>query len=121
RAGAGVTVGRGCGWRVKRDTRESIADAVMSLPEGTRFYVLFPASAGAVVGENGDPVEAVPAKPKKTRVKRPAAGSINVKAHLMSLMGRGLTRLYDAAKNEIIELQTPGSYHRNDFVKPYVL
>ncbi len=120
-ARVGVTVCRRCGSTVKRDTPETIADAVMRLSEGTRFYVLFPASAGAVVGENGDPVEAVPAKPKKTRVKRPAAGSINIKAHLMSLMGRGLTRLYDAAKNEIIELQTPDSYQRNDFENVYVL
>src|SRR5215467_2889415 len=49
-ARVGVTVCRRCGSTVKRDTPESIADAVMRLPEGTRFYVLFPASAGAVVG-----------------------------------------------------------------------
>src|SRR5499425_1237888 len=39
----GVTVCRRCGSTVKRDTPESIADAVMRLPEGTRFYALFPA------------------------------------------------------------------------------
>src|SRR5262247_1089740 len=128
-ARVGVTVCRRCGSTVKRDTPESIADSVMRLPEGTRFYVLFPASAGAVVGENGDPVEAVPVnsagsgsdRVKKKRAKRPAAGSINVKAHLMSLMGRGLTRLYDAVKDEVIELQTPDSYQRNDFENVYVL
>jgi excinuclease ABC subunit A len=139
-ARVGVTICRRCGSIVKRDTPESIADALLARPnsakdvplpltEGTRFYVLFPASAGAVVGENGDPVEAAVGKsagsggdraPKK-RAKKPAAGSINVKAHLMSLMGRGFTRLYDAAKSEIIELQTPDSYEGKDFEGVYVL
>jgi excinuclease ABC subunit A len=119
-ARVGVTVCRRCGAVVKRDTPESIADAVMGLPEGTRFYVLFPASAGALAGEGGDPVEAVPAKPKKTRSKKASPG-INVKAHLMSLMGRGFTRLYDVVKNEVIELQTPDSYERKDFENVYVL
>jgi excinuclease ABC subunit A len=139
-ARVGVTVCRRCGSTVKRDTPESIADALLArpisakgaapaLPEGTRFYVLFPAAAGAVVGENGDPVEAAPANsagsgggraPKK-RGKKSSAGSINVKAHLMSLMGRGFTRLYDAARNEIIELQTPDSYEGKGFENIYVL
>ena len=135
-ARVGVTICRRCRATVKRDTPESIAGALLpapgvesSLPEGTRFYVLFPASAGAVTGENGDPVPAPPASsagsggdrsPKK-RGKKAAAGSLNVKAHLMSLMGRGFTRLYDAARNEIIELQTPDSYERKDFEGVYVL
>ncbi len=120
-ARVGVTVCRRCGSTVKRDTPESIADAVMALPEGTRFYVLFPASAGAVAGENGDPVEAAAAKPKKTRSKKSSASAINVKAHLMSLMGRGFTRLYDTAKNEVIELQTPDSYEGKTFDNIYAL
>src|SRR5262249_11303015 len=81
----------------------------------------FPASAGAVLGENGDPVEAAAAKTKRARAKKASAGSINVKAHLMSLMGRGFTRLYGAAKNEVIELQTPDSYEGKDFENVYVL
>src|SRR5262249_55903711 len=106
-----------------------VKSAEPSLPEGTRFYVLFPASAGAVAGENGDPVAAAATNnagsgsdraPKKRR-KKSSAGSINVKAHLMSLMGRGFTRLYEAAKNEIIELQTPDSYEGKDFEGVYVL
>src|SRR5262245_31966661 len=155
-ARVGVTICRRCGSTVKRDTPESIADVVMRLPEGTRFYVLFPASAGAVVGADGDPVEAAAMnstvsgsdrnstvsgsdrnstvsgsdrnstgsgsdRVKKKRVKKPAAASINVKAHLMSLRGRGFTRLYGAAKDEIIELQTPDSYEGKDFENVYVL
>jgi excinuclease ABC subunit A len=120
-ARVGVTVCRRCGALVRRDTPESIADVVMRFPEGTRFYVLFPASAGAIVGEAGDPVEAVPAKPKKSRAKKAPANAVNVKAHLMSLMGRGFTRLYDAARNETIELQTPDSYEGKNFENVYVL
>ncbi|HKQ78353.1 MAG TPA: excinuclease ABC subunit UvrA [Blastocatellia bacterium] len=120
-ARVGETVCRRCGAKVRCDTPESIADVVLGLPEGTRFYALFPASAGAVVGENGDPVESAAAKPKKRRAKKASAGEINVKAHLMSLMGRGFTRLYDAVKNETIELETPDSYHGKDFDNIFVL
>src|SRR6187401_1548362 len=43
-ARVGTTYCRRCGHEVRRDTPESIADAVLALPEGTRFYVLFPAA-----------------------------------------------------------------------------
>jgi excinuclease ABC subunit A len=127
----GVTICRRCGNVVERDTPQSIADALLDAgavtqqPEGTRFYVLFPASAGAVGLEpsNGAVAEArTGAKPKKARgAKKSSANSINVKAHLMSLMGRGFTRLYDATSGEIIELQTPDSFDREDFDNVYVL
>ncbi|HWP45281.1 MAG TPA: excinuclease ABC subunit A, partial [Blastocatellia bacterium] len=42
----GVTYCGRCGNPVARDTPESIATEVLGLPEGTRFYVMFPASAG---------------------------------------------------------------------------
>ncbi|MGH9836965.1 MAG: excinuclease ABC subunit UvrA, partial [Blastocatellia bacterium] len=126
-ARVGVTICRRCGSTVKRDTPQSIADALLGvdaatrLPEGTRFYVLFPASAGAIGPESNGTAEAAGAKPKKTRAKKSSKSSINVKAHLMSLMGRGFTRLYDAARNEIIELQTPDSFTGKDFDNVYVL
>ncbi|MGH9842617.1 MAG: excinuclease ABC subunit UvrA [Blastocatellia bacterium] len=119
-ARTGVTICRRCGSRVKRDTPQSVADAVMQLPEGTRFYVLFPASAGAIAGEAEAAAAANGPKPKKTRATK-KAGAINVKAHLMSLMGRGFTRLYDAASGETIELQSPDSYDRGDFDNVFVL
>ncbi len=114
-ARVGVTVCRRCGHLVKRDTPQSVADAVMQLPEATRFYVLFPASAGAVgqVSSNG-----AGARSKRTRS---AKSTVNVKAHLMSLMGRGFTRLYDARSDETIELQTPDSFGRSNFENVYVL
>src|SRR5215203_4748880 len=42
----GRTFCANCGNEVLRDTPESIADEVLNLAEGRRFYVLFPASAG---------------------------------------------------------------------------
>src|ERR1044072_9052058 len=42
----GKTFCANCGEEVRRDTPESIADEGFELPEGTRFYVLFRASAG---------------------------------------------------------------------------
>jgi excinuclease ABC subunit A len=79
----GVTVCRGCGQEVQRYTPESIADQVSALPEGRRFYVLFPAQAG--MPEPGPPKGQRPAAaPDQTRIK----------AHLMSLMQRGFNRFY---------------------------
>src|SRR6476469_1567541 len=46
-ARVGQTFCRLCGREVYRDSPESIAEEVLTnLPEGTRFYVLFPATAG---------------------------------------------------------------------------
>ncbi len=108
----GVTICRNCGNVVRKDTPQSVADAVMRLPEGTRFYVLFPADAGiaqSVGATNGKPAK------KKRQPKSSASPAVNIKAHLMSLMQRGFTRLYDAARDEIIELQTPDSFTRESF------
>src|SRR5207244_1528547 len=46
-ARVGTTLCRVCGRTVYRDSPESVADEVLNrLAEGTRFYVLFPATAG---------------------------------------------------------------------------
>src|SRR5690348_2535463 len=51
----GTTLCRVCGREVHRDSPDSAADEILSqLPEGTRFYVLFPAGAGLSVETNGD-------------------------------------------------------------------
>jgi len=123
----GVTVCRNCGHQVIRDTPQSIADAVMQLPEGTRFHVLFPADAGLEPrpASNGGLASKAAAngKPsKRVRGSQAAArSSVNVKAHLMSLMQRGFTRLYDASRNETVELQTPDSFTGQSFDHIYVL
>ena len=111
-ARAGTTICYNCQQPVKRDTPQTIAERVLQEPEGTRFYVLFPAEAGAVEA-------VIEAKPSKKKAKEQS--KLSLKAHLMSLMQRGLTRLYDAVKNEIIELQTPDSYTRENFDDVFVL
>src|SRR5438067_7750940 len=55
-ARVGTTICRVCGREVRRDSPESAADEILSeLAEGTRFYVLFPASSGLNVELNGAP------------------------------------------------------------------
>lgn len=122
-ARVGITRCRNCGAVIKRDTPESIADEVMQIAEGTRFYVLFPAAAGTEISEiqKADAAIVGSAKTKRPRSSKAAKPAINIKAHLMSLMQRGFTRLYDAAKNETIELQTPDSFTGKSFDNVFVL
>jgi len=106
-ARVGQTFCRVCGRLVTRDSPESIADEVLTkLAEGTRFYVLFPASAGL-------------SEPEKKSSKKKAPSRQWLTAHLMSLMQRGFTRLYFAG--ETIDLQSPDDYPRDDFKDVYVL
>jgi excinuclease ABC subunit A len=113
----GVTYCANCGEQVRRDTPESVADEIAQLPEGTRFYVLFPASAGMEdldASSNGD-------SKKKKRAARESTASqqTRIKAHLMSLMQRGFTRLFKDGR--IIELATPDSYTDQNFDDTFVL
>jgi excinuclease ABC subunit A len=113
----GKTFCANCGQEVRRDTPESIADEVLRLPEGTRFYVLFPASAGMEevdAAANGD------AKKKKRKGRESTASQqTRINAHLMSLMQRGFTRLYKDGRT--IELATPDSYADSNFDNAFVL
>jgi excinuclease ABC subunit A len=134
-ARVGITICRRCGSTVKHDTPQSIADTILDaefktgqtgLSEGTRFYVLFPAAAGTEFSAAPeDAADAGAAKSKKSRPAKPSSNSSNssnsIKAHLMSLMQRGFTRLYDARRDEIIELQTPDSFTGSSFDKIFVL
>jgi excinuclease ABC subunit A len=107
-ARVGQTFCRVCGRLVTRDSPDSIADEVLTkLAEGTRFYVLFPASAGL-------------SEPEKKPLRKKSASSRQwLTAHLMSLMQRGFTRLYFAGQT--IDLQSPDDYQRDDFKDVYVL
>jgi excinuclease ABC subunit A len=93
-----------CGREVKKDSPESAAsETLQSLPENTRFYVLFPAQPDIV------------AQPAKTKSKT----QISVTAHIISLMQSGFTRLY--REGELIELQKPEDYKYQDYENTYVL
>src|ERR1041385_4903516 len=113
-ARVGQTFCRVCGRRVYRDSPESIADEVLSnLEEGTRFYVLFPATAGLSSNE----VERQ--EKRRGKLSKGAQSRQHVTAHLMSLMQRGFTRLY--ADKRVIELNSPDDYHKTDFKNVFVL
>jgi excinuclease ABC subunit A len=108
----GITYCSSCGAEVTRDTPQSIADQVLRLAEGARFYVLFPAAAG---------MEAEEASGNGKKKKRASTSShqTRIKAHLMSLMQRGFTRLFKDGR--IIDLQTPDSYEDSSFDDTFVL
>ena len=122
----GATICRVCGREVHRDSPESAADEILSeLAEGTRFYVLFPASAGLQVSEARPSTKADSVQrnvSKRTSKQSNGAERQNrqaITAHLMSLMQRGFTRLLHEGKQ--IDLSSPDDYPRGDFDDVYAL
>jgi excinuclease ABC subunit A len=123
----GTTFCRVCGREVHRDSPDSAADEILSqLPEGTRFFVLFPASAGLRVEVDGDRPEnrrngdtETGRKNKSPRHRLSVSPRHLIVAHLMSLMQRGFTRLlYDG---EQIDLASPDDYRLDHFEDVSVL
>jgi excinuclease ABC subunit A len=115
-ARAGQTFCRVCGRPVSRDSPESAADEILNaVPEGTRFYVLFPAGTGTPAADDAEN-----AKREKTSRRRTSASAKQlITAHIMSLMQRGFTRLF--ADGQVIELNSPDDYKLNDFQNVFVL
>ena len=117
-ARVGQTFCRVCGRQVTRDSPESVAEEVLStLPEGTRFYVLFPAGAGLREPEAETRGRGERAKSPRRRVTRSPRHLIT--AHVMSLMQRGFTRLF--FNGQTIDLSSPDDYPRDDFNDVFVL
>src|SRR5689334_11572067 len=99
-ARAGQTFCHVCGREVKKDSPESAADEILAeLPEGTRFYVLFP------IQENG--TSRKDSKPQRKTKKKTAASpdELSVSAYLILLLQQGFSRLF--RNGEMIELQKP--------------
>lgn len=121
----GTTICRVCGREVHRDSPESAADEVLQqLSEGTRFFVLFPASAGLNAEQNGQDETRRKGDTEKRRTDKSAraGGSLSPgqrTAHIMSLMQRGFTRLLHEGTQ--IDLTSPDDYSREDFQDVYVL
>ncbi len=127
-ARVGITYCRVCARQVYKDSPESVADEVLqTLPEETRFYVLFPAGAGlAESPTNSDantrrrPATAKAGdQTKSPRLRVSASPRQVVTAHIMSLMQRGFTRLLHQGR--IIELQSPDDYQFDNFDDVFVL
>ena len=117
----GTTFCRVCGQVVTRDSPEAAATEILQkLEEGKRLYVLFPASGVAENSSNGNN-KLNGKKPKGRSGVATLPPTPSVTAHLMSLMQRGFTRLYDAGKRETIELRSPDDYTRSDFTNTFVL
>jgi excinuclease ABC subunit A len=107
-----------CGEEVRRDTLDEIAERVLALPEGRRFYVLFdlrfgpePAAGGAQPGHASHAARA-------RKASRPTPDAI--RQTLISLRKRGFNRLYQSGR--VFEFSTPEELLDVDFGKPvYVL
>ena len=112
-ARAGQTFCHVCGREVRKDSPESAADEVLAaLPEGTRFYVLFPIQETS----NGKTSKTA----KKTKAKKAdKPQDLSTGAFLISLLQQGFSRLF--RNGEVIELQKPEDYPFDDFVNTYVL
>src|SRR5882724_5922004 len=127
-ARVGITYCRVCGREVYKDSPESVADEILrTLPEGTRFYVLFPAEAGlaetqrngeAETGRRGD-TGAREKKPGSPRRRVSPSAPHTITAHIMSLMQRGFTRLF--AAGQTIDLHSPDDYQLDTFADVFVM
>src|SRR5258708_21645790 len=123
-----------CGNEVKKDTVDEIADAVLSLPEGTRLNVLFPVVAANVLTTGatelpGKRKAGSPTAESASQAKRPTSlgmtggkskgkkgkpsesaqgGSLDaIKARLFELRQRGFNRLFQSG--QVFEFSTPES------------
>jgi excinuclease ABC subunit A len=125
-----------CGGVVKRDTVDEIVTALLSLPESTRAYALFPIvrtevrlePLQAATTEEAAAAEA-PKTAKKTAAKKAAKLATLVvtdiadalKERLTELRRRGYNRLYQQKAGEagrIVEFSTPESLLELDFKRP---
>ncbi|HEV3332199.1 MAG TPA: excinuclease ABC subunit UvrA [Bryobacteraceae bacterium] len=79
-----------CGTRVKKDSVDEVAERLIALPQGSRWYALF------ACGEH--------------------AGAQGLRDHLFELRKEGFTRLFQAGR--IFEFSTPESLLDIDFSKP---
>jgi excinuclease ABC subunit A len=91
-ARVGRTICPNCGMRVERDTVDQVAQRLLALPAGSRWYALFPVGA-----------EAHP----NTQALRD---------HLFDLRKKGFNRLFQVGR--IFEFSTPESLLDIDFSKP---
>ncbi len=124
----GITYCRVCGRQVYKDSPESVADEVLAtLPEGTRFYVMFPAHAGIAEteangetenGRRGDKAKRGQKTSSPRRHVSPSPRQV-LTAHVMSLMQRGFTRLFH--NGATIELHSPDDYLLDSFDNVFVM
>ena len=119
-----------CGGVVRRDTVDDIVSRVLTIPEGTRVYALFPivrkeVKLEAMQGPLVDAAVEVPAPPRKvTKGKKSEIVTVtnldeSLKERLGELRRRGYNRLWQADPSggvgKIVEFSTPESLLELDF------
>jgi len=124
-----------CGGVVRRDTVDEIVTGLLSLPEGTRAYALFPIVRAEIKYEplrpasteaEPEPPKPVTKAPKKSAKKAVPAPAFDLtdtlKERLAELRRRGYNRLYQAASDsdearngKLVEFSTPESLLELDF------
>jgi excinuclease ABC subunit A len=104
-----------CGAEIRRDSPDEIADRILKMTPGWRFYVLYVmrvASSDAATGAKKPP--------KKKAAPSAAPAPDTLRLMLLELQRRGFNRLYQDGK--VHEFSTPESLLDVDFSKPvYVL
>ena len=121
----GITTCPRCGSVVKKDTVDEIADRILALEPGRRFYVLFPLNSNATATR--DAARPNTQKPPAARTRRSAAVPAPVpaatsapteplKARLSELRAQGFNRLYQNGR--VFEFSTPESLLDVDFSQP---
>ncbi|HEV2488650.1 MAG TPA: excinuclease ABC subunit UvrA [Candidatus Acidoferrales bacterium] len=93
-----------CGEEVKKDTIDEIAERVLQLPAGRRFYVLYRLTLAEI------------SAPLKSRVRKAEASPEAVKQALINLQKRGFNRLFQAGS--VYEFSSPESLLDVNFAKP---
>jgi len=104
-----------CGSEVRRDSPDEIADRILRLSPGRRFYILYPLRVA-----NPEPTASgkKAAKRKSASAGAPAADAL--RSALLELQKRGFNRLYQDGK--LHEFSSPESLLDVNFSKPvYVL
>ncbi len=105
-ARTGETHCTNCGRPVRRDSTDQIADRVLALTAGRRFYVLY------VLGLA--PTAPVAGKKAPKKVQKPSPEAI--RQALVELQKRGFNRLYQDGR--IFEFSTPEALLDVDFARP---
>jgi len=106
-ARAGRTFCTNCGHEVRKDTMDEIAARVLALPQGRRFYVLYPLEIAAPPANTTRR-----ATTKKSAKVSPEA----VRVALAGLQRRGFQRLYQAGRMH--EFSSPETLLDIDFAQP---
>src|SRR5580693_1883137 len=111
-----------CGNQVKKDTVDEVADAVLSMDQGTRLNVLFPLQSNAPQASsqpNAPPAAAKRKGQKKPKTDAKRLASDQLKSRLLDLRTRGFNRLYQ--DGQIFEFSTPESLLNINFAEPVFL